>query len=251
LSAYVKYPEIPDDTDGIGVDGLLQEYYSWLLSAQPKYHGFPTEPLFCHGTISYKYDEKAEEYVVEKPVNIRGNVKGEALDLSERITTETLVVVDVLSSFFFTNDLREDGSVVRTRRDCYLGCSDDHTYERGCFATIRKIDDPPDKAKPITIFHVGPVPLNVEVDQSNPYLDKFASSPQKLAPGPKSGYASSWMCMFKIPKPGEYILEYGGEGKPPYHSQACIQIIVSPPGIRGPSDVKPRKLDVTAEFLPH
>jgi hypothetical protein len=256
---YVTYPLVPSlETHGLGYDGLLQEYYSWLLCAEPKYHGYPTEPLFCHGTISYNYDDKTRGYTVERPINIRGNIEGEALDLSERITTGTLIVVDILSSFFFPNDVKENGDIIRTRRDCYLECSEDYLYEREYFAGIRRIGESRKEERPIDVIHVGPVPINVEVDPVNPYLGKFAGSPQKLAPGPKSGYAASYMSIFRIEKEGEYILEYGGEGNPPYHSQACLQVIVKKndavPTFAATftrSRGKKRRLRVDAKFLPH
>jgi hypothetical protein len=252
-SDLVSYPDIPgEDSNGIGQDGLLQQYYDWLLCGEPKYNGFPTEPLFCHGTISYGYDPN-KGFIVNEPINIRANVEGNSLDLSERITTKTLVVIDILSSFFFPGDVMENGDTIRTRRECYLECSNDYIYEGGSFATIRRINQGEKEAGDIYVIHVGPVAINVEVDPVNPYLDKFAGSPQRLSPGPKVGYASSYMSFFRIKNPGEYIIEYGGDGKPPYHSQACLQVIVS----RDESAtllgnlIKPRKLPLKGKLLPH
>jgi len=246
--ALVSYPKIPSDiTHFISHEGLVQEYYSWLLSGEPIYHGYPTEPLFCPGTISYRFDE-IQGYVVDKPINIRVNSADDPQDLSERISTDTLVVIDVLSSFFFVTDIKENGDTIRTRRECYMECSNDYVYERDMFVKIREINSK--NEQDILYFHVGPVPINVEVDPINPYLDKFAGSPQKLSPGPKVGYASVYMAAFNIKDAGEYIIEYGGAGKPPYHSQGCIQLVVSektkmlqriPPGKikRLPLSVKP------------
>ena len=218
----VSYPKIPSQiTEFIGHEGLVQQYYAWLLSGEPKYHGYPTEPLFCHGTIGYGYDEK-KGFVVNEPINIKVN-QVDNLDLSERINTETLVVVDVLSSFFFQGDIKENGDTIRTRRECYLECSNDFVYERDYFAKIREINAK--KEENLDTFHVGPVPITVEVDPVNPYLEKFAGSPQKLSPGQKVGYASVYMSVFNVKEVGEYIIEYGGEGKPPYHSQGCIQLV--------------------------
>jgi hypothetical protein len=252
-SNLVSYPVIPGPaSNGISHDGLLQQYYDWLLCGEPKYNGYPTEPFFCHGTISYGYDPN-KGFIVNEPINIRANVEGNSLDLTERITTKTLVVIDVLSSFFFPGDVKENGDTIRTRRDCYLECSNDFIYEGGLFATIRRFNQNERQAEDIDKIHVGPVAINVEVDPVNPYLDKFAGSPQRLAPAPKVGYASSYMSFFRIKDPGEYVIEYGGEGKPPYHSQACIQVIVSGdqsatlPG----NQIKPRKLPLKVKLLPH
>ena len=146
----VTYPKIPSDkTHFISHEGLVQQYYSWLLSGEPKYHGYPTEPLFCHGTISYRYDEK-KGYIVEEPINIQVNLDDSPLDLSERISTDTLVVVDVLSSFFFQGDTKENGDTIRTRRECYIECSNDYVYEREMFMKIREINS----KKEETISHV-------------------------------------------------------------------------------------------------
>ena len=229
----------------------MQQYYSWLLSSEPIYHGYPTEPLFCHGTISYRYDE-TKGYVVDEPINIRINSDDNPQDLSERISTNSLVVVDVLSSFFFQGDTKENGDTIRTRRECYLECSNDYVYERDTFAKIRKINTTTDED--IDIIHVGPVPINVEVDPVNPYLEKFAGSPQKLSPGQKVGYASIYMCVFNVKNAGEYILEYGGEGKPPYHSQGYIQLVVSGNSIIQPGRIDPgkiKRLPVSAKPAPH
>jgi hypothetical protein len=204
----------------------VQQYYSWLLSGEPTYLGYPTEPLFCHGTISYRYDE-IKGYVVDEPINIRVNLDDNPRDLSERISTDTLVVVDVLSNFFFQGDVKMNGDTIRTRYECYLECSNDYVYERDLFAKIRDMNATGTAEEDIKIIHVGPVPINVEVDPSNPFLEKFAGTPQKLSPGQKVGYASVHMCVFKVKNAGEYIIEYGGEGKPPYHSQGCIQLVVS------------------------
>lgn len=234
----VSYPKIPSDkTHFIDHEGLVQQYYSWLLSGEPKYHGYPSEPLFCHGTISYRFDE-IKGYVVDEPINLQVNLDDSPQDLSERISTETLVVVDVLSSFFFQGDTKENGDTIRTRRECYMECSKDYVYERDRFATIRELkardveeketkEEREKREEEIDIIHVGPVPINVEVDPVNPFLEKFAGSPQKLSPGQKVGYASVYMCVFNVKDAGEYIIEYGGEGKPPYHSQGCIQLVVS------------------------
>lgn len=251
-SRLVSYPGIPGPASNhIGYDGLLQQYYDWLLSGEPKYHGFPTEPLFCHGTISYGYDAN-KGFVVNEPINVRANVDGTALDLSERITTKTLVVIDILSSFFFPGDVKENGDTIRTRRECYLECSNDYIYEGGDFCTIRSINEKENEAGDIGVIHVGPIPINVEVDPVNPYLDKFAGSLQKLSPGSKFGYASSYMSFFTIKSPGEYIVEYGGEGKPPYHSQALLQVIVRDDKTVLPGKLlKKRKLPFKDKLLSH
>ena len=245
----VLYPKIPSEkTDFIGHEGLVQQYYAWLLSGEPKYHGYPTEPLFCHGTISYGYDEK-KGFVVNEPINIKVNVDND-LDFSERISTETLVVVDVLSSFFFQGDIKENGDTIRTRGECYIECSNDYVYERDLFAKIREISAT--KEEDLYTFHVGPVPITVEVDPANPYLEKFAGSPQKLSPGQKVGYASVYMSVFNVKNAGEYIIEYGGEGKPPYHSQGCIQLVVSEPRPTGPDPGKKiKRLPLSIKPAPH
>jgi hypothetical protein len=246
----VSYPKVPSDkTHFIGYEGLVQEYYSWLLSGEPKYHGYPTEPLFCHGTISYAYDEK-KGFVVNEPINIRVNLVDSPQDLSERISTDTLVVVDVLSSFFFQGDIKENGDTIRTRRECYMECSNDYVYERDIFATIRQINaTQEEKLDPV---HVGPVAINV--DPVNPYLERFAGSPQKLSSGQKVGYASVYLCVFNVKNVGEYIIEYGGEGKPPYHSQGCIQLVVSgtPMMVTGlKTGGKIKKLPLSVKPAPH
>jgi hypothetical protein len=230
----------------------VQQYYSWLLSGEPKYHGYTTEPLFCHGTISYRFDE-IKGYVVDEPINIQVNSDDNPQDLSERISTDTLVVIDVLSSFFFQGDTKENGDTIRTRRECYLECSNDYLYERDTFAKIREISASANKEEDIDIIHVGPVPINVEVDPVNPFLEKFAGSPQRLSPGQKVGYASVYMCAFKVKNVGEYIIEYGGEGKPPYHSQGCVQLVVSGKPMKSiiMSKGKIKRLPLSIKPVPH
>lgn len=246
---HVVYPKIPDDTHGIGLDGFVQGYFSWVLSESPVYHRLPNEPLYCHGTISYRYDDE-KGLVVDRPINIRAKIDGEPIDTSETISTETLIVIDVTSCFFFQGDIQENGETIATREGCRLACLEEMQYEDGFFLTIEELG--PAKTTVFNIDylikHVGPVPLDLEVHPLNPYLDKFAGSgfgarsTQKITTGPKHGYGAVWLAIFKITNPGEYVINSGGNGVPPYHTQALYQFTVLQPTTLIPGGPGKRKV---------
>jgi len=214
---FVCYPAIPDETHGISYDGFVRDYYSWLLSESPRYHQFPLEPVFFHGTL------------LNNPIDIRANIQGQPIDHTESIATDTLVVIDVMGCFFFVGDLKDNGNIIRTREECKRQCLEEIPYEDGTYLTIKRIgrkipDNEPEY--PIKYKHIGPIRLDLEVDASNPYLDKFAGPPDAITPGPKIGYGASWLAIFRIKIPGEYVITSAGNGKPPYHTQGCYQLIV-------------------------
>lgn len=254
----IVYPNVPNDTHGIGLDGFVQGYYSWLLSESPVYHRLPNEPLYCHGTISYRYDED-KGLVIDQPINIRANIAGEPIDTTETITTETLVVIDVMGCFFFQGDIKENGEVIATREACRLACLEEIQYEDGLFLTIEELGPANPTPHNIVYKHIGPVPLDLEAHPLNPYLDKFAgtgtgaSSIQKIRPGPKLGYGASWLAIFKITNPGEYVINSGGNGVPPYHTQALYQFIVvkQPLGGGGPFPPRNQRILPPPKCTPH
>ena len=240
---FVCYPAIPAETHGISYEGFVHDYYSWLLSESPKYHHFSLEPLFFHGTL------------LGNPIDIRANVQGQPIDHTESIALDTLIVIDVMGCFFFVGDLMENGDTIITREECRRQCYEEIPYEDGTLLTIKRIgrkipNNEPEY--PIKFKHIGPIRLDLEVHASNPYLDKFAGPPDAITPGPKIGYGASWLAIFRIKIPGEYIITSAGNGKPPYHTQGCYQLIVSnETSSSALLNRPPMVVDVPGNIVPH
>jgi hypothetical protein len=212
----MAYREV-DNLNGMNLSEWMEKQMLWLHSDHVDFSDYPFEPFFTRGAVEFITDNLSHRIQAYTHYNRDEDQNGKPV---LNMSNNTPLYVDMLPAFYFVGEIYE-GRRLNNVADCQEITRRHTLQSSGIYGKIKKAGEQQfTDLKPKFTEHR----LSIDVPDDSELASNFFYPVQR---GQNiKGWVVGYISLIEKLDPGNYSLEFGGQGPGPYSTRSTYKLKV-------------------------